>query len=291
MEHSVGRRQECRWVWVLAALALAGCTTIYNPATEQRETVLTTSVEMALGNLARAQMGLGSLTVGEVKPEMLTRVQRIGKRLAAVSDRKDLPYHFGVVKAKSLNAFALPGGTIYVHTTLAEKATDEELAAVLAHEIGHVAARHAAKHLQWNLGITTLLSIASSAGASADSARMVNSIYGLISNGYGRRDELEADRLAIRYMNRAHYNPKAIISFFEKMDAEDPETTLDKALIWQRSHPLTSDRIEQVRREIKRLAGETFCPACGRTYGPEVKFCERDGTVLKKKQLPEEEVS
>ncbi len=192
-----------RYAPVLPTLLLMGCTTIYNPATGRQETVLNTSVERSLGSLARQQMGLHSLRVGAVPDHEMARVTRIGKQLATVSDRRDIPYRFGVIEKKSLNAFTLPDGTIYVHTGLLEKATDQEVAAVLAHEVGHIAARHAAKHLQADLGITLLLSIAGAAGAGADSARMVNSLYGLFRNGFSRQDELEADRLAIRYTQRA----------------------------------------------------------------------------------------
>ncbi|PIQ82715.1 MAG: peptidase M48 Ste24p [Candidatus Omnitrophica bacterium CG11_big_fil_rev_8_21_14_0_20_64_10] len=238
----------------IGALLLTGCATIDNPATGRRETVLDTGFEQSIGAIARAQMGLTALTVGQVSNEQLGRVQRIGARLAAVSDRKDLDYQFGVVQEKTLNAFALPGGTIYVHSGLLEKATDEELTAVLAHEVGHVAARHAAKHLQADLGFALLLHVASAAAdAGPDSIRVANSVYGLIRNGYSREDELEADRLAIRYTRRAGSPPEGLLSFFEKMLEEHPEGPLAQAASWRSSHPLTSERIEKAKTEIGRL--------------------------------------
>ena len=247
-------------------LGLGGCVTIYNPATGRRETVLNTSIEQALGSMARAQMGLSSLRMGEVPEAQLGRVQQIGKRLAAVSDRRDIPYRFGVVQQKSLNAFTLPDATIYVHSGLLEKTTDEELAAVLAHEVGHVAARHAAKHLQADLGLALLLSAAGAAGASGDSVRVANSLGGLFRNGFSRKDELEADRLAIRYAGRAGYDPKALISFFEKMNKEHPETAANRATAWQRTHPLTSERITHAQKELKAAdsrQGKFYLPADG----------------------------
>lgn len=269
-----------------AALILSsGCTTIYNPATERQETVLDTPVEVALGNIARAQMGLTSLQVGKVGPETLARVQAIGQKVARVSDRRDVRYQFGVIREKSLNAFTLPGGTLYVHSALVEKATDDELAAVLAHEIGHVAAHHAAKHLQADLGFALLVQIASAAGGGRGAAQVAQSIYGLLSNGYSRGDELQADRLGIRYSAEAGYNPNGMITFFEKMLQEKPEDVMDRAMVWQRTHPLTSDRIRQAKEQIERLRGEMFCPECGRVLGPNAKFCPRDGTSLKKRQL------
>lgn len=265
------------------ALLLSGCVTLYNPATGRQETVLDSAIEQNLGAIARAQMGLTSLRMGHVSDAEIERVTRIGKRLAAVSDRQDLAYRFGVVDENSLNAFSLPGATIYVHTGLLEKATDDELAAVLAHEVGHVAARHAAKHLQADLGLTLLLHVASAAGAGADAVRVGNSLYGLLRNGYSRQDELEADRLALRYTQRAGYDPAALVTFFAKMQREHPESLLDKALVWQRTHPLTSERIAQAQAELASMKGQRFCPTCGRTYGADKKFCIRDGTSLKEK--------
>lgn len=265
----------------LVVFALAGCATIYNPATGRRETVLSTDLERSLGEVARAQMGLTSLSVGQVPPEALERVQAIGEGIARVSDRQDLPYRFGVIQADSLNAFTLPGGTIYVHTGLLEKADNEELAAVLAHEVGHVAARHVAKHLQAGLGFSVLLSIANAAGASPQAVRLTDSLYGLIEKGFSRQDELEADRLAIRYTWRSGHDPAALGRFFEKMLEEHPESAADEALVWQRTHPLTRERIRHAEAEIEKLSARRFCPECGRSYGANAEFCAADGTALK----------
>ena len=267
--------------FAIGLLILCGCATIYNPATQREETVLDSSVEIALGNLARAQMGLGSLQVGRVSAEQFSRVQAIGQKIARVSDRQDVPYRFGVIQDKSLNAFTLPGGTIYVYTGILGRATDDELACVIAHETGHVAARHVAKHLQTDLGFAVLLQLAHTAGVGPESARIANSLYGLFSNGFSRQDELQADRLGIRYAAKAGYDPHGMISFFEKIEQEHPEGAAEKALLWQSTHPLTSERIEKAKQEIAQWEGMKFCPTCGREYSKEVKFCEKDGTALK----------
>jgi len=274
------------WGWVVLALLLSNCTTLYNPATGRTETVLSTPVEMALGSLAMAQMGLGSLRMGRVDPTTFQRVTAIGERLAKVSDRQDLPYRFGVIRGKEWNAFALPGGTIYVYSGLAENATDDELAAVLGHEIGHVAARHAAKHLQADLGFAVLLRLAQATGVGPESAQIANSLYALFRNGYSRQDELQADRLGIRYAYEAGFDPNGMVSFFEKMLAKQPEDPLEQALIWQRTHPLTSERIAKAKAEIARIKEERFCPTCGRLYAPPAQFCTKDGTPLKGRSEP-----
>ncbi len=279
-------KEGSRLLTAFCLLSFAACSTIYNPATGRQETLLSTPVETALGNVAKAQMGLFSLRMGKVSDADFSRAQGIGRRIAQVSDRQDLQYQFGVIQEKSLNAFTLPGGTIYVHSGLIEKADDDELAAVLGHEMGHAAARHTAKHLQADLGFTLLVSIAGAAGAGPDAARVAESMYGLLSNGYSRQDELEADRLGIRYAFRAGYNPEAMITFFEKMLREEPEDATARATVWQRTHPLTSDRIAQAKKEVEKLRSGRFCPVCGRNYGPGDKFCERDGTPLKQISIP-----
>ena len=247
--------------------------------------MLDTSVEMALGTLARSQMGLTSLSIGRIDAEDMARVQSIGRRLAPVSDRQDLHLQFGVIQEKTPNAFTLPGGTIYVHTGILDRvATDDELASVIAHEIGHVAARHVAKHLQADLGFTAALQLARAIGVGPESARVADSVYDLFSRGFSRQDELEADRLAIRYLQRAGYNPWALVSFFEKLQAEEPTGPLDHAPVWQSTHPLTSERITRAKEELCRVAKQKFCPTCGRDYPPQTRFCEKDGAPLKEKR-------
>ena len=240
-------------VTAMLATALAACTTLYNPATGRQETLLSTPVETTLGNVARTQMGLTSLRMGNVAETDFSRVQAIGRRIAQVSDRQDVQYQFGVIREKSLNAFTLPGGTIYVHTGLIEKANDDELASVLSHEMGHAAARHVAKRLQADLGFSLLVGVAGAAAGSPDAVRVANSMYGLISNGFSRQDELEADRLGVRYAFRAGYNPEGMITFFEKLLREHPEDALARATVWQRTHPLTSDRITQAKKEVEQI--------------------------------------
>lgn len=226
-------------------------------------------------------MGLGELTKGRVTPEEFQRVQRIGQQIARVSDRQDLRYQFGVIRHKTPNAFTLPGGTIYVHTGILDMADDDELAAVIAHEVGHVAARHIVKHLQADLGFAVAMQIAGSAGATGEAVRVANSLYTLFSRGYSRRDELEADRLSIRYTRRAGFDPWAIIRFFEKMLAQERQTRADRAAVWQSSHPMTSERIAKARQILESEGPSKFCPECGRSYPAQAEFCVRDGIALK----------
>ena len=271
---------------VLLALTLPACATIYNPATGNRETLLSTPVEVAVGKIAKTEMGLFSLKMGKVPDAQFSRVQQIGQRIAQVSDRQDVAYQFGVIQDKTLNAFTLPGSTIYVYTGLLDRADEDELACVLGHEMGHAAARHTSKQLQADLGFSLLVGVAGAAAGSPGALRVANSMYGLLRNGYSRKDELEADRMGIRYAVRAGYNPEGMITFFEKMLKENPEDAMDKASVWQRTHPLTSDRIAQAKKEIEKLRQRRFCPVCGRIYESNEKFCEREGAELKRISIP-----
>ncbi|MBI1952882.1 MAG: M48 family metalloprotease [Candidatus Omnitrophica bacterium] len=267
-------------------LFLTGCTTLYNPATGRKETLLPTSIEQILVGKMRMEMGLTSIRIGRVDAQQVTRVQEIGKAIAAVSDRKDVKYQFGVKEDSSINAFNVGGGVVYVHTGLLDKTDDEMLAAVLAHEVGHDAARHVVKHMQAAYGFVGLMKLAQVAGMKTQSAQLANFMFGLMMKGFGRQDELEADRLGVRYLHRSGHNPEALIRVFEMFQKEMPEGPLEKATVWNRTHPLNSDRIKQAKEEIAKLKQKAFCPACGATYAVEVKFCEKDGTALKLQEAP-----
>ena len=178
------------------------------------------------------------------------RVQEIGKKIAAVCDRKEVGYHFKVLKNDEINAFALPGGFIYVNSGLLIKTSgDDEVAAVLAHEVGHIVARHSIKKLQGVMGyslariLMVVVPQAGEVGATADAA------FTEIILGYGREDELLADRLGARYAKLAGYNPRAMISFLEKLQ----ETNRYKPLApksYFKTHPYVPDRIREVKLEL-----------------------------------------
>ena len=140
-------------------LSISGCATIYNPATQRKEFYLiNTGQEVGMGQEMDAELHKKLKVLNN--PLMQMRLDRIGNRIAAVSDRQDLTYTFRVVEDKELNAFAIPGGFVYVNSALMNLATDDELAGVVAHEIGHVAARHSVKRLQTALGYQIVMGIA-----------------------------------------------------------------------------------------------------------------------------------
>lgn len=236
-------------VSLFALTLLSGCVTIYNPATQRKETLLIdTAGEIALGRDINMQMQkkLKILTA----PQMQRRLDSIGGKVAAMSDRQDLGYFFRIVNDKELNAFAIPGGFIYVNSGLMDTATDNELACVLGHEIGHIAARHSVKKLQATLGYQFILSIALGLSSQQVMGQAMDTIFNLISLGYSRQDELLADKLAARYAQRAGFNPYAMVTFLEKLSKEAESKGPNFNLVFLSSHPPIQERIKNIQNEI-----------------------------------------
>jgi predicted Zn-dependent protease len=196
-------------VLLCAALALAGCAR--NPVTGGSDvTMVSEKGEIEQGRKAHEQV---IKFFGVYEDQALQDyVNEIGQNLARLSHRPELEWHFTVVDAEDINAFALPGGYIYITRGIMTYLNSEaELAAVLGHEIGHVTARHSVRQQSQSMltGIlATTAAIFSGSRAVADLASIGGSA---LLRGYGREMELEADRLGAEYIGKAGYEPKAII--------------------------------------------------------------------------------
>ncbi|MEM9150810.1 MAG: M48 family metallopeptidase [Cyanobacteria bacterium P01_F01_bin.3] len=183
---------------------------------------MTDSQEVDLGNGINNQLvSSGQIDLFEGQA-VNAYIDDIGERLAAVSDRPDIPYNFQVVEDDSVNAFATMGGFVYIHTGLIEAAdTEAELAGVVAHEIGHIAERHAVQQMRQaaiTQGITGAL------GVNRD--RLVNiGTQIALQLPASRSDEYEADRHAFYSMGRAGYDQTGLVSFMQKLvrDGAPPE--------------------------------------------------------------------
>ena len=192
-----------------AALLNSGCAS--NPATGGTDIVLMSeSSEIAIGKEEHKKlMDQGAAYQDE---ELQAYVDKIGQRLAAASDRPDIAYTFTVIDDPNINAFALPGGFIYINRGLmAYLDNEEELAAVLSHEIGHVTARHAVRQ---QTASKTNESLAWVVGVFTQNADLYNAsrMYGTsIVRGYGREMELEADGEGAQYLHNAGYDPNALL--------------------------------------------------------------------------------
>ncbi|MFN2308258.1 MAG: M48 family metalloprotease [Gammaproteobacteria bacterium] len=190
-------------------LGLAGCAT--NPVTGSSDFVLMSEEqEIALGRQYHPQV-LKEMPRYE-DPALTAYVQRVGERLVPHSHRPNLIYRFTVLDSQDVNAFALPGGYIYItRGLLAYLNSEAELAAVLGHELGHVTARHSVR--QHSAATATGLLGAVIAGASGvqgagDLAQIAGTAF---VRGYGREHELEADRLGAEYLARSSYDPQAML--------------------------------------------------------------------------------
>jgi predicted Zn-dependent protease len=234
-------------------LFLAGCETIYNPATERKETLLIdTQSEISLGrdidNQIQKQLKISH------NPILQNRLDNIGRRVAKFSDRQDLVYFFRVVEDKELNAFAIPGGFVYVNSGIIHAAKEDELACVLAHEIGHIAARHSVKKLQTSLGYQIIMNIVLGVSGNQAVTKATGIVFELVSLGYSRQDESLADRLAVRYAYKAGFNPNGMVTFLKKLQQEAEKRGPNFNIVFLSSHPPIEERIKNVKIEIEKLS-------------------------------------
>ncbi len=232
------------------SLSLTGCATSYNEATGRKELAFfSPDQEIALGNDIDKEIREKYKVIDDSRTQ--ARLNSVGSTIADVSDRQSVPYKFILVELEDINAFTIPGGNVYVTTGLM-KAVDsnDELASVIAHEIGHVAARHPIKRIEATYGYTFLTGFALAflnPGSTAEVERarqvqgLMNTVYNFVVLGYSRRDELAADVLGLRYMQRAGYDQRAMISFMTKLMEIEPK--MPEWTVFTRSHPYMKDRI------------------------------------------------
>ncbi len=234
--------------WVLAA----GCA--MNPATGQRELLLTTEDEIAYGEARYPQQQQASGGLYNVDPAVAEYVASVGARVADVSARA-LPYEFVVINNGTPNAWALPGGKIGIHRgLLVELDNEAELAAVLGHEIVHAAAKHSAIQIQRG----ALAEPASGVdAATADDSKRAGTVgdapelgLRLANLEYGRDDETESDYYGMKYMHAAGYDTTAAVTVQEKFEALHNQRRSRWLAGLFRSHPPSRERVENNRAAL-----------------------------------------
>lgn len=178
-------------------------------------------------------------------------INRLGQNLVRNSDAQ-VPFTIKVVEDDEINAFALPGGFFYVNTGLIMAADSEsELAGVMAHEIAHVAARHATRNMTkgqiWNIASIPLIFVGGPVGFAVQEAAGLAVPMGFLK--FSRDAEREADLLGIEYEYKAGYDPTSFVSFFEKLKAQEKHKKNFIAKAFS-THPMTGDRVERAQQEI-----------------------------------------
>ncbi len=235
---------------LLLGLIIYGCAT--NPVTGRTEfTLISEQQEIAIGrqHYAYQQQQQGGAYL--LDDEVTRYVREVGEKLAEKSDRPHLPYEFVVINESSWNAWAMPGGKIAINRGLLTSLRNEsELAAVLAHEIVHAAARHSAQQME--RGMVLQLGVAGAAGLAGDDRRDIVEMVGGVAGGlgllrYSRAAEIEADYYGILYMVDAGYDPVGAVTL-QEMFAENQRS----AGGWLASHPASVERVRRNREAIER---------------------------------------
>ncbi len=207
--------------------------------------------EMALGRDLSKQVEATSKLVTD--PVVNEYINRVGQNLVRNSDAR-VPFTIKVIDNEEVNAFALPGGFFYVDSGLILSADNEaELAAVMAHEIAHVAARHATKNMTkseiWNLASIPLMFVGGPAGYAI--AEIASIAVPMTFLKFSRDAEREADLLGLEYDYAAGYDPQAFVQFFEKLNA-DEKTKHSRLAKMFSTHPMNSDRVTAAQNEIRQ---------------------------------------
>lgn len=242
-------------VAALLALALVAAACSTNPATGKRQIALIgEQQEIAMGREAAQQ---AVQQIGLYPDEQLQAyVSRIGKRLAADSERPDLPWSFQVVDDPAVNAFALPGGFIFVTRGLMTHLSNEaELASVLGHEIGHVTGRHSVEQMSKaqlaQIGLVAGMIVKPELANYAD---LASTGLQLMFLKYGRDDENEADSLGLRYLVRDSYDVREMPQVFDTLRrVGEREAKGAKVPQWLSTHPTPENRIARINEQVSKL--------------------------------------
>jgi len=242
--------------FLLALFLLTGCAVSKAPVTNRTQLILIpTEQELALGEES-FQQTLKDMKVSSDKVQT-KRVMNIGVRLANVAKRDDFNWEFALVESDEVNAFCLPGGKIVVYTGIFKVAkTDDALATVIAHEIGHAIARHGAERMSMGL-VTGLIGVAANVALSrnhSEHLQTFNIAYGLgatygVILPYSRMQEFEADEIGIDLMHKAGFDINKALSFWIDMKNQSKGKSVPE---FASTHPSDEARIESLKTVIAR---------------------------------------
>jgi predicted Zn-dependent protease len=239
---------------VASALAVAvACAT--NPVTGKRElSLMSEQQEIQLGQQYDVEVRKQMRPYDD--PALQRYVSEIGMRLARLSHRPQLPWHFTVVDVPAVNAFALPGGYIYMtRGILAYLDNEAQLAGVLGHEIGHVTARHAAQqYTKATGGQLGLLALGVFVPEARPFGQIAETGLALLFLKHGRDDELQSDRLGVEYAAKGGWDPDGVPNFLNTLARISEETDRSGVPNWLATHPQPADRVVRAREAIAKAA-------------------------------------
>ena len=237
---------------VIFALVSYQCSSQYNPVTgEEQHIALAPQQEIALGLRAAPEMiqQHGGLH-GDPRAQAL--VDQVGNRIVQQSRAGKTEWQFDfhlLADPRTVNAFALPGGQIFITDALFRRLkTEGQLAGVLGHEVGHVVARHSAQRIakdQLTQGITGAVLVAS--GGGSGEAQLAMMIGNMVNMKYGREDELQSDELGVRFMSEAGYDPRALIGVMEILNEASGGQAPPE---FMSTHPSTPNRVATIQEAI-----------------------------------------
>lgn len=216
---------------------------------------ISTQEEIQLGSQAAGQFERKYGVVSD--PAMVGRLDRIARSLLSNVERKDLPWRFRVINVDAFNAAAFPGGFIYTTKGLMNGLSDEELAFVVGHEIGHVEKRHSIKQLKSaqlrQLGLIAIIAGASGGKINKNTATLLQLTEGIISSKFSRGDEAESDRYGMWLMAAAGYDPAYALASLQKLASSGGGGTPDFLNTLLGSHPLPQDRINDGAELVTKI--------------------------------------
>jgi predicted Zn-dependent protease len=251
----LSRRSHRRWFYALLSVAIAFSIFIGTPQAGQaiplfdlifrgvqviQLSTVSDRQEVQIGQQINQQLVSSEIRLYR-NPSITSYVNEIGQRLAAVSNRPDIPYTFQVVNDRNINAFATMGGFVYVNAGLVASADNEaQLASVMAHEIGHIASRHAIKQMRQ---VAVAQGVSAVAGINQNQAVQIGLELAL-RRPKSRQAEFEADQQGLVTLGRAGYAQSAMIAFMEKLLGSNSVPT------FLSDHPATGDRIAALKQAI-----------------------------------------
>ena len=217
-------------------------------------TLISVTDEIKLGREAQKQVRASTPEVGG---DVAAYVAGVGRQLAARAGGPKYSYGFSVANYRDLNAFALPGGPVWINRGVLQAARSEaQVAGVLAHEIAHVARRHAADQISKGMVANGLLGLLGAVLGNAGGARTAQTGARVLAGGYmmkfSRDDEREADKVGVEILRRAGWDPRGLLEFMQilrEQQGRDPGSVE----VFLSSHPSPAERVQQLRAQLSRV--------------------------------------